>query len=315
MKYIKYTINTTTTACDDICYELTSLGLTALEIEDSLPVHDEIQGKDYPELQPDMPEDNGLCRIIYYIDEEDDKLLYEVQQVLKCIGTYSDVGEGTIDIEVVENDDYLNKWKEFFHSFQVGDLMIKPTWEQVDTPTGVVKCVSIDPGTTFGTGAHETTKLCIEGIQKHIKTGDNVLDLGFGSGILSMIALLYGASHVTGTDIDPLCIDAANDNFKVNTIDSSKATFYIGDITGDKVLQDKVGYECYDVVTANILADIIINMAPVIAATLRKGGLLISSGIIDFKEDEVKEALIQVGLQVVEINHLGEWVNITAVKG
>ncbi len=314
MKYIKYTINTTTAACDDICYELTNLGLTALEIEDNIPVHDEIQGKDYEELLPDTPEDNGICKIIFYLEEEDEELISRVKSVLEDIRSYSDIGEGTVISEVLEDEDYLNKWKEYFHSFNVGDLLIKPTWEQIDTPVGVDKCISIDPGTTFGTGAHETTKLCIEGIQKHLKKGDNVLDLGFGSGILSMVALLYGASQVSGTDIDPNCVDAAYSNFKVNNLDAKKATFYIGDITEDKELQEKVGYGRYDIVVANILADIIIEMSYAISKAIKKGGLLISSGIIDFKEEEVKASLQNVGFKVLEINHLGEWVNITAIK-
>ena len=314
MNYIKYTINTRTTACDDICYELTNLGLSALEIEDNLPVHDEIQGKDYEELQPDMPIDDGLCKIIFYLETKDDNLINKVKSVIEDIGSYSDIGEGTIKEEVLEDEDYLNKWKEYFHAFEVGDLLIKPTWEQIDTPKGVYKCISIDPGTTFGTGAHETTKLCIEGIQKHVKSGYNVLDLGFGSGILSMVALLYGASHISGTDIDPNCVDAAYSNFKVNNLDTNKATFYIGDITEDKELQEKVGYGRYDIVVANILADIIIEMSSVISKAIKKGGLLISSGIIDFKEEEVKASLQNVGFKVLEINHLGEWVNITAIK-
>ncbi len=314
MNYIKYTINTRTTACDDICYELTNLGLSALEIEDNLPVHDEIQGKDYEELQPDMPIDDGLCKIIFYLETKDDNLINKVKSVIEDIGSYSDIGEGTIKEEVLEDEDYLNKWKEYFHAFEVGDLLIKPTWEQTDTPKGVYKCISIDPGTTFGTGAHETTKLCIEGIQKHVKSGYNVLELGFGSGILSMVALLYGASHISGTDIDPNCVDAAYSNFKVNNLDTNKATFYIGDITEDKELQEKVGYGRYDIVVANILADIIIEMSSVISKAIKKGGLLISSGIIDFKEEEVKASLQNVGFKVLEINHLGEWVNITAIK-
>ena len=314
MKYIRYTINTTTAACDDICYELTNLGLTALEIEDNLPVHDELQGEDYVELQPELSEDKDICKIRFYLEKEDINLISQVRAILEDIGSYSDIGEGTIKEEVLEDEDYLNKWKEYFHAFTVGNLLIKPTWEQVDTPVGVDKYISIDPGVTFGTGAHETTKLCIEGIQRHLKKDDNVLDLGFGSGILSMVALLYGASHVSGTDIDLACIDAACENFKVNKLDVRKSTFYIGDLASDKVLQNMVGYECYDIIVANILADILIDMSAAMYNALKKGGIVITSGIIDFKENAVNESLMQTGFKVIEINHLGEWVNITAVK-
>ena len=314
MKYIKYTINTTTACCEDICYELTNLGLTALEIEDNLPVHDTIQGRDYEELLPDMPADNGICKIIFYLENEDESLIDKVKGVLEDIRSYSDIGEGKIESEAIDNDDYLDKWKEYFHAFKVGDLLIKPTWEQVDTPTGVDKCISIDPGVTFGTGAHETTKLCIEGIQRYLKKDDNVLDLGFGSGILSMVALLYGASHVSGTDIDPACVDAACDNFKVNNLDVEKSTFYIGNLAEDKVLQNMVGYDCYDIIVANILADILSDMSRAMYNALKKGGIVITSGIIDFKENSVRIALEDTGFKVTDTNHLGEWVSITAVK-
>ena len=314
MKYIKYTINTTTACCEDICYELTNLGLTALEIEDNLPVHDTIQGRDYEELLPDMPADNGICKIIFYLENEDESLIDKVKGVLEDIRSYSDIGEGKIESEAIDNDDYLDKWKEYFHSFCVGDLYIKPTWETSDAPKGVDKVISIDPGIAFGTGAHETTKLCIEGIQKYLQANDNVLDLGFGSGILDITALLYGASHVTGTDIDSVCVEVAGDNLAVNNIPTDKCTFHIGDITGDKALQDNVGAETYDIIVANILADIIIPMAPVIYSALKFGGTVITSGIIDFKEQEVAKALSDVGLKITETKHLGEWVSIVAMK-
>ena len=314
MKYIRYTLNTTTKACESICYELTELGITALEIEDNIPVDDVIQGRNYEELLPDMPPDTGKCKIIFYMESDDSEIVSKIHDVLNDVSKYMDIGEGTLESEVLEDEDYLSNWKKYFHAFTVGNLMIKPTWEKAELLSGVNKCISIDPGITFGTGSHETTKLCIEGLQKHLQEGDNVLDIGFGSGILSIVALMYGANHVTGTDIDPLCMETAPDNLKVNNIDINKATFYIGDITSDKALQDKVGYDCYDIVTANILADIIIDMAPVIARTLKPGGILISSGIIDFKEDEVSLSLEDAGLSVRKVNKMGEWVSVIAVK-
>ena len=314
MSYIKYTINTTTVACDDICYYLTELGITALEIEDGIPCDDVIQGKNYSELMPKGLSDDGKCNIIFYLDEPNDSLLSSVRQAIIDVSSYTDVGAGTVESEAINNDDYLNQWKEYFHSFCVGDLYIKPTWETSNAPTGVDKVISIDPGIAFGTGAHDTTKLCIEGIQKYLQLNDNVLDLGFGSGILDITALLYGAKHVTGTDIDPVCIDVANDNLAVNNIDSDKCTFHIGDITGDKTLQAKVGTESFDIIVANILADIIMPMASVMHSALKSGGTVITSGIIDFKEAEVAKALSDVGLKITEIKHLGEWVSIVATK-
>lgn len=314
MQYVKYSIKTTTKACDDVCFMLSELGVEAVEIEDNIPVDDELQGGTFEELQPDMGEDDGTCKVNYYLENEDDELLAKVKSGLMELSEYLDLGEATISVDISKDEDWLNNWKEYFHAFSVGDILIKPTWDNDTTPTGVQSLINIDPGVAFGTGKHETTQLCISGLQKHLQEKDEVLDLGFGSGILSIVALKLGANHVTGTDIDPLCIESVEENFKVNDLALDKGDFFIGDLTSDKKLQDEVGYEKYDVVVANILADIIISMAPCIPQTMKKGAYLITSGIIDFKEDEVKKALIEQDLEIVEINHQGEWVNITARK-
>jgi ribosomal protein L11 methyltransferase len=191
--------------------------------------------------------------------------------------------------------------------------LIKPTWEAVETREDQI-VVEIDPGVAFGTGKHETTQLCIRQMQKYLKDGDEVFDVGCGSGILSIIALKMGAAHTVGTDIDDDCIASTAANFEVNHLDQSLGDFYVGNLTDDKALQDQVGYDKYDVIVSNILADIIIGMAEQLKNALKPGGYLITSGIINFKEEEVKAALEAAGLRVVEINVQGEWVNITATK-
>lgn len=314
MDYVKYSIKTTTNACDDVCFMLSELGVEAVEIEDNIPVDDELQGGTFEELQPDMGEDDGTCKVNYYLEEPDDDLLSNVKDGLSSINSYIDIGEGSIEITFSHDEDWLNNWKEYFHAFSVGNILIKPTWDDDTTTEEGQTLINIDPGVAFGTGKHETTQLCISGLQKHLQDKDEVLDLGFGSGILSIVALKLGANHVTGTDIDPLCVESVEENFKVNDLPIDKGDFFIGDLTSDKKLQDEVGYEKYDVVVANILADIIISMAPCIPQTMKKGAYLITSGIIDFKEDEVKNALENQDLEIVEINHQGEWVNITARK-
>ena len=213
-----------------------------------------------------------------------------------------------------EDLDWINNWKKYFSSFTIGDILIKPTWEEVKPEDADKFMIEIDPGISFGTGKHETTQLCIRQLRKYMKDSAKVLDVGCGSGILSIVALKLGAGEVVGTDIDKDCIMSANENLKVNHLEHAKTEFYVGNLIDDTQLQQTVGSDCYDIVVANILADVIIPMAPVIPARLKKDGIFITSGIIDFKEQEVKEALEKAGFEILETNYQGEWVNITAKK-
>ena len=318
MNWIKYSINTITSAEDFVSAALMELGIVSIEIENNVPVDAEKQGGVFEELQPDLPDDDGTSKVCFYLGEDDDheSLLASVKASLAELKESMDIGPGTIDTSVTKQEDWINNWKEFFKAFYIDDILIKPTWETVSEEDKDRIVIEIDPGVSFGTGKHETTQLCIRQLKKYLKKGDEILDIGCGSGILSIIAnkLLDGECHLVGTDIDEDCIASTYENFEVNGIDRSAGDFYVGNLTEDKSLQDQVGYEKYDVVVANILADIIISMAPAIYPTLKKGAYFISSGIIDFKENEVKEALEAVGLKVLEINHQGEWVNITAQK-
>lgn len=318
MNWIKYTINTTTDAEELVSASLVELGIDSIEIENNVPVSGDKQGGEFEELQPDLPEDTGASKVSFYLSEEDDheSLLMQVKDALEELKSFTDIGEGTIDTSVTKQEDWINNWKQFFKSFYIDDILIKPTWEEI-TPEDKGKIfVEIDPGVSFGTGKHETTQLCIRQLKKYLKPGDEILDVGCGSGILSIIAnkLLYGDCHIVGTDIDEDCIASTYENFEVNHIDNTAGDFYVGNLIDDKNLQDTVGYDTYDVVVANILADIIIAMMPAIPPAMKSGGYFISSGIINFKEEEVKNAIEAAGLQVVEINHQGEWVNITARK-
>ena len=222
--------------------------------------------------------------------------------------------EGSIVQSETEDIDWQNNWKEFFKAFTIDDILIKPTWEELKEEDRGRILIEIDPGVSFGTGKHETTQLCIRQLRKYMKDSAKVLDVGCGSGILSIVALKLGAGEVIGTDIDKDCIMSANENLKVNHLENAKTEFYVGNLIDDTQLQQTVGNECYDIVVANILADVIIPMAPVIPARLKKGGIFITSGIIDFKEQEVKEALEKAGFEILETNYQGEWVNITAKK-
>lgn len=318
MNWIKYSINTTTSAEDFVSAMLMEQGILSIEIENNVPVSGEKVGGEFEELQPDLPEDDGTSKVCFYLGEDEDheSILLGVKAGLEELKDTMDIGLGTIDTSVTKQEDWINNWKAFFKSFYIDDILIKPTWEDVAPEDAGKIFVEIDPGVSFGTGKHETTQLCIRQLKKYLKAGDEILDIGCGSGILSIIAnkLLDGKCHLVGTDIDEDCIASTYENFEVNHIDKSAGDFYVGNLIDDKKLQDQVGYEKYDVVVANILADIIIAMAPAIPPTMKSGAYFISSGIIDFKADEVKKALEEVGLKILEINHQGEWVNITAQK-
>ena len=320
MKWNKYTIETTTAAEDYMSSMLMDLGIEGVEIEDKIPLSKEDQADMFIDFLPELPPDDGVSYVSFYVEDDgtdDAELLRQVKIALEDLRKLVDVGTGTITSDQTEDLDWINNWKEFFKSFSIDNILIKPTWEELKVEDQDKILIEIDPGVSFGTGKHETTQLCIKQLQKYIGSelkAPKVLDVGCGSGILSIVALKLGAREVVGTDLDADCIISSKENMAVNHLPEELGTFYKGNLIDDTALQEKVGTEEYEIVVANILADVIIPMAPVIPARLKQGGYFITSGIIDFKENEVKEAIEKAGLKVVEINHQGEWVNITAKK-
>ncbi len=317
MKWEKYTIKTTTEAEDYISSALADLGVEGVQIEDNIPLSPEDQKKLYIDILPAQPPDEGIAFVSFFLEEgasTTEELLANVREELERLRAFVDVGEGTISRGETEDKDWIDNWKQYFKAFSIDDIYIKPTWE--DQPfEGDYRCViEIDPGTTFGTGKHETTQLCIRQLRKFMKPGAAVLDVGCGSGILSIVSLKLGAGVVNGTDVDPICMEAVKENMEVNHLAEKMGRFYQGDLTTDQKLQEQVGAECYDIVVANILADIIIPLAPALFGRLKKSGVCITSGIIDFKEHEVTEALKAAGFTIVETTRQGEWVSITAQR-
>lgn len=315
MKWKKYTIETTTEAEDFISSMLADLGVEGVQVEDNIPLSQADQEKMYIDILPELAPDEGIAYISFFLDaeQEQEQFLAQVQKELENLRALVEIGTAKIMQEETEDKDWINNWKQYFTSFAIDDILIKPTWEERNTK-GDYRCViEIDPGTSFGTGKHETTQLCIRQLLKYIRPEDRVLDVGCGSGILSVVSLKLGAGHVTGIDIDPICMEAVAENMQVNGLSSEKGSFYQGNLIDDLNLQREVGGE-YEIVVANILADIIIPLTPVIPERLKKGGLYITSGIIDFKEEAVKQAILEAGLEVLEIQHQGEWVSITARK-
>ena len=318
MKWKKYTIETTTAAEDFMSSMLMELGIEGIEIEDNIPLTKEDQADMFIDFLPELPPDEGISHVSFYIEDDGSdqaEILKRVKIGLEDLRSMVDVGSGMITSSETEDLDWINNWKKYFTSFTIDDILIKPTWEELKDEDKDKLLIEIDPGISFGTGKHETTQLCIRQLEKYIKGGSpKVLDVGCGSGILSIVALKLGARAVVGTDLDKDCMISTRDNMQVNHLDASLGEFYVGNLIDDTKLQEKVGTQEYEIVVANILADVIIPMAPVIPDRLKQGGYFITSGIIDFRENDVKEAIENAGLTIVEINHQGEWVNITARK-
>ena len=316
MKWNRYSIKTTTAAIDFISSALADIGIEGIEIQDNVQLTQEEAKTMFVDFIPELPPDDGTAVVNFYIDsdEDDGTLVKKAEQELEDLRMFVDIGEGTITSSETEDKDWINNWKQYWHTFTIGNLYIKPTWEAVTDDMKGHPVLSIDPGTAFGTGSHETTRMVIKQLEKYVKPGDNVLDVGCGSGILGMLALKFGAKHSVGTDLDPCAIDATYENMDNNGISRDQYEVMIGNIIDDKAVQDKVGYEKYDIVAANILADVLVPLTPVIIHQMKPGAVYITSGIIEDKENVVVEAVKAAGLEVLEVNHQGEWVSVVARK-
>ena len=316
MKWNQFRLKTTTEAEDIVSSMLADLGIEGVQIEDKIPLTQSDKEQMFVDILPDMPEDDGCAYLTFYLDEEVDKheMLLKVRQELEEMRSYLNVGDCTIEDSQTEDVDWVNNWKQYFHQFYIDDILVIPSWENVEAKDSDKMVIHIDPGTAFGTGMHETTQLCIRQLKKYVTEDTEILDVGCGSGILGMLALKFGAKHSVGTDLDPCAIDATYENMDNNGISRDQYEVMIGNIIDDKEVQDKVGYEKYDIVAANILADVLVPLTPVIIHQLKKGGIYITSGIIEDKEEVVVEAVKKAGLEVLEVNHQGEWVSVTARK-
>ena len=279
-----------------------------------MPLTESDKKQMFVDILPDGPADDGIAYLNFYVEEDQDPqpLLDRVKEALEELRMFMDIGEGTITESQTEDKDWINNWKQYFHQFYVDDILIIPSWEEVKPEDQDKMIIHIDPGTAFGTGMHETTQLCMRQLKKYVNKDTQILDVGTGSGILSIAALKLGAAHAIGTDLDPCAISAVKENLEANEVPVTDMDMILGNIIDDKKIQDEVGYEKYDIVVANILADVLIPLTPVILHQMKKGGLYITSGIIDDKEESVVAAVKAAGLEVVEVTHQGEWVSVTA---
>lgn len=316
MKWNRFTIKTKTEAEDVIISALADVGVEGVEIQDKQPLTETDKEQMFVDIMPEGPADDGIAYLNFYLEEDTETapVLEKVRAVLEEVRGYMDIGEGTITESQTEDKDWINNWKEYFHQFYVDDILIVPSWEEVKEEDKDKMILHIDPGTAFGTGMHETTQLVIRQLKKFVTKDTQMLDVGTGSGILGIVALKLGAAHVVGTDLDPCAIPAVADNKEANNIKDETFDMLIGNIIDDKEVQDTVGYEKYDIVTANILADVLVPLTPVIVNQMKKGAYYITSGILDVKEEVVVKAVKEAGLQLVEVTHQGEWVSVTARK-
>ena len=327
MKWKKFKIKTTTEAEDIIISTLYDIGLEGAQIEDKVPLTALEKEQMFVDILPEGPADDGIAYLSFFVEEDEDgqlvmngiptdeeAILASVKEELDALWVFCDIGEGSITIDETEDIDWINNWKQYFKQFYVDDILIIPSWEEVKEEDKDKMIIHIDPGTAFGTGMHETTQLCIRQLRKYVTSETQLLDVGTGSGILSIIALKMGAKHAFGTDLDPCAVPAVEENKEVNGIDAEDFEMMIGNIIDDKEVQDRVGYEKYDIVVANILADVLVPLTPVIVNQMKPGGIYITSGIIDEKEETVTEAVKAAGLEIIEVTYQGEWVSVTARK-
>ena len=316
MKWKQFRLKTTTQAEDIVSSMLADLGIEGVQIEDKIPLTEQDKEQMFVDILPDIPDDDGTAYLTFYLDEEEDvaPVLMNVRKELEDMRAFLDVGECTIEESETEDVDWVNNWKQYFHQFYIDDILVIPSWEKVKSEDSDKMVIHIDPGTAFGTGMHETTQLCIRSLKKYVTSETEILDVGCGSGILGMLALKFGAKHSLGTDLDPCAIDATHENMEVNGIRKDQYEVMIGNIIDDTAVQDAVGYEKYDIVAANILADVLVPLTPVIIHQMKPGAVYITSGIIEDKENVVVEAVKAAGLEVLEVNHQGEWVSVVARK-
>ncbi len=322
MEWNKATVRTTQEGCEAVCAVLMEAGIVGMEIDDPL------QKKHYFETPSETWDyvEEGLLKItdedvkvIFYISANPygDELLLAVREgIARLKASDSGLDLGSLEIETendLDDERWLNKWKEYYKPFNMGEkLLIKPIWE--DAPKTDRTVLTINPGNLFGTGLHQTTALCLETIEKYVKPGFKVLDLGCGSGILSIASLLLGAESAFACDIDENAETAAYENAANNGIGKDRYYVTSGNILSDDELIEKIGTDKYDLVLANIVADIIIEIAPKAYAQLKSGGIFISSGIIKDRLDEVKRAIKAQGFNILKTRIKDEWCSITARK-
>ena len=315
MDWIKVTIFTSSEGIEPLSGRLYGTGITGIEIEDEKDFNDFLENNtEYWDYVDDELRESkkGETKVIVYVSDnasgyEQLALIKDEISAMKSLDCDGVFGRLELETDGVSEEDWANNWRQYYHPIEIGEkILIKPVWEDIEATDRVV--FDIEPGLSFGTGSHETTQLCLENLEKRIKSGMKVLDLGCGSGILSVIALLLGADKAVAVDIDPNAVDIAYENAERNGIGKDRYTVYAGNILTDERIQREIGKDEYDIVLANIVADVIIALAPAAKRYMKRGGAFITSGIIDSRAAEVEEALKNAGFEIADKREKKDWV-------
>lgn len=300
MKWIEAVINTKSEEIDVLCSQLEALGVEGISIEDEADFRQFLdQNRQYWDYVDDELSDQfrGLSRIKFYLSEDvqGKELLKTVQTVLHC----------EVKTKTVDSEDWENSWRQYYEPIKIGTrLLIVPDWLDPELENRVP--LRLEPGLAFGTGGHATTQMCLEALDGMDLQGKTVLDLGCGSGILGVGALVLGCERVVACDVDPLAPEAARDNVGRNRIDASRFSAFAGDILSDMKTRNRIGTN-YDIVLANIVSDVIIPLSSFARQFMAQNGVFICSGIIDSRAEEVKAALLQNGFEITEEKKKEEW--------
>lgn len=302
--WLEVTINTSTEGLDETCAQLAGGGMTALVLEEEAEFLQFLEEHrhcwDYVD-DTLLQQMKGVARVKFYVTDDEDGLALLKEHVALLTLPY--------EVTKLKEHDWAYSWQKYYKPLEIGEkLYVVPEWERENPiPSGKIPFY-LNPGLTFGTGAHASTQLCLESVEAHTKEGDIVLDLGCGSGILSIASLVLGATHAYALDIDPMAVGVAYENAELNGIDSSRYTVTACNILEDEVAQQSLGTTQYPLIFANIVADVIIPLAPYAKQWLTPDGLFLCSGIIDTRAEEVKDALASHGFTVTKQREKNGWV-------
>lgn len=322
MKWNVIRIRTTNDVTDYLAGILFDLGFTGIEVTDTVQLSEQEKKAMFIDFLPELDESDKTAVVTCYTEENVDpgQAISQIREELEGYRAFLNPDAVSFETGVTEDTDWINNWKQFFKSFAVDeDIYIKPTWEPMKEEFKDKLVIEIDPGTAFGTGSHETTRLAIANMKKYLKPGDRLLDIGTGSGILSVIGMKLGAGKAIGTDIDPIAVRVAGENAEVNGISvfegavsevpDGSVAFYTGNMLDDEAFCVPFSEQKYPIVVANILADVIIPLAPVVRRFLLPGGVFVCSGIINLMEEKTKKALTDLGYEILNEERMNDWVS------
>ena len=311
MEWLELNIDTSHAGLDAVTDMLEQQGVTGLIIDDEADFQSFLENnRQYWDFVDEelLEQKKGVCRVTFYLERNEAAYgtVAAVRMAMSALKKeHPEYAPLLLTMEDAADEDWENNWKQFYKPMEIGErLLVVPEWEQAQED-GRVKLV-LNPGLTFGTGSHATTRLCLQALEQHIHGGEKVLDLGCGSGILSIAALLLGAKDAFACDIDDKCVGVAYENAALNGVGKEHYTVRAGDVLSDKKLQKEFGGD-YDVIVANIVADVIIALAPQVGKLLKKGSIFLCSGIIDDRAEEVREKLVEAGWTIEETRSSEGW--------